>query len=230
MAEAAGVSLATASRSLTGSVGVSEEVAAHVRVVAARLGYVANLHARTLAGGRTSVAGLIVYEIGDPYFAEIASGVIRVAGEHGWSVQISHTEREPIAEAQQIRIMRAHRVGAIVIAGSGYVDRAMEHESGLELSAFQESGGRVVVVGRHHLQSDAVLPDNEAAGESIAQHLLDLGHRRLAVAAAPPTSRRSSTGSRASARPWHGTGSTRARCPWRTHPSRGRAAVTRHAG
>ena len=185
VAEQAGVSLATASRSLSGSVGVSEEVAAHVRTVAEQLGYIANLHARTLAGGKTSVAGLIVYEIGDPYFAEIASGVVHVAGQNGWSVQISHTEREPVAEAAQIRLLRAHRVGAIVIAGSGYVDPAMEEESGREVAAFEESGGRVVVVGRHHLRCDAVLPDNEAAGESIARHLLELGHRRLAVAAGP---------------------------------------------
>ncbi|WP_265522159.1 LacI family DNA-binding transcriptional regulator [Oerskovia flava] len=185
VAESAGVSLATASRSLSGSVGVSEEVAAHVREVAAQLGYVANLHARTLAGGRTSVAGLIVYEIGDPYFAEIASGVVRVAGEHGWSVQISHTERDPAAEVAQIRLLRAHRVGAIVVAGSGYVEPSMEEEAGRELAAFQESGGRVVVVGRHHLRCDAVLTDNEAAGESLTRHLLELGHRRLAVAAGP---------------------------------------------
>ncbi|MCB7137938.1 LacI family DNA-binding transcriptional regulator [Cellulosimicrobium marinum] len=185
VAERAGVSLATASRSLSGSVGVSDEVAAHVRSVAEQLGYMPNLHARTLAGGRTSVAGLVVYEIGDPYFAEIASGVVHVAAQNGWSVQISHTEREPVAEAAQIRLLRAHRVGAIVIAGSGYVDAAMEEESGREVAAFEESGGRVVVVGRHHLRCDAVLPDNEAAGESVAQHLLELGHRRLAVAAGP---------------------------------------------
>ncbi|MBD5787824.1 LacI family DNA-binding transcriptional regulator [Cellulosimicrobium terreum] len=185
VAARAGVSLATASRSLSGSVGVSDEVAAHVRGVAEQLGYIANLHARTLAGGKTSVAGLIVYEIDDPYFAEIASGVVRVAGENGWSVQIGHTEREPSAEAAQVRLMRAHRVGAIVVAGSGYVDPEMEQESGRELAEFERSGGRVVAVGRHHVRCDAVLPDNEAAGETIAEHLLDLGHRRLAVAAGP---------------------------------------------
>ncbi|MFC8923458.1 LacI family DNA-binding transcriptional regulator [Cellulosimicrobium sp. NPDC057127] len=185
VAERAGVSLATASRSLAGREGVSEQVAAQVRQVAAEMGYVANPHARTLAGGTASVAGLVVYEIGDPYFSEIASGVVRVAAQHGWSVQLSHTEREPSAEVAQIRLMRAHRVGAILMAGSGYVDPAMEADAARELAAFQESGGRVVVVGRHHLGSDAVLPDNGPAGESVAEHLLGLGHRRLAVAAGP---------------------------------------------
>jgi LacI family transcriptional regulator len=60
VAERAGVSLATASRSLTGRDGVSEEVASRVRQVAAELGYVANPYARTLAGGASSSVGLVV--------------------------------------------------------------------------------------------------------------------------------------------------------------------------
>lgn len=185
VAERAGVSLATASRALSGSDGVSEVLAEHVREVATEMGYIANPHARTLAGGTTSVAGLLVYEIGDPYFSEIASGVVRVATEHGWSVQISHTEREPSAEVTQIRLMRAHRVGVILVAGSGYVEPAMEADAARELEAFQEAGGRVVVIGRHHLPSDAVLPDSEAAAASLTDHVLGLGHRRLAIAAGP---------------------------------------------
>jgi LacI family transcriptional regulator len=185
VAERAGVSLATASRSLRGRDGVSEEVAAQVRTVAAELGYIANPHASTLAGGVTRVAGLLVYEIGDPYFSEIASGAVRVAAENGWSVQLSHTAREARAELAQIRLMRAHRVGAIVMAGSGYVDAEEEEAANRELRDYQESGGRVAVIGRHHLRCDAVLPDNTAAGRSIAGHLLGLGHRRIAVAAGP---------------------------------------------
>jgi LacI family transcriptional regulator len=185
VAERAGVSLATASRSLSGSDGVSQAVAAHVRAVAQQMGYVANLHARTLAGGTTSVAGLLVYEVGDPYFAEIANGVVGVAAKHGWSVQVGHTERRSSAEAVQIRLMRAQRVGVIVMAGSGYVDPAMEAETAHELRAYEEGGGRVVVIGRHHVPADAVLPDNTGGGRAVAEHVLALGHRHLAVAAGP---------------------------------------------
>jgi LacI family transcriptional regulator len=185
VAHAAGVSLATASRALSGSDGVSAEVADHVRGVAQELGYVANLQARTLAGGTAQVAGMLVYEINDPFFAEIAGGAMRVAGEHGWSVQIVSTAREPDAEVAQIRLLRAHRVGAILVTGSGYVDPAMEAEADRELTAFQDAGGRVVAVGRHHLACDTVLPDNVGAGRAVTEHLLGLGHRRIAVAAGP---------------------------------------------
>jgi len=185
VAERAGVSLATASRSISGSSGVSTAVAAKVRAVADQLGYVANPHARSLAGGTTSIAGLLVYEVDDPYFAEIAGGVVRVAGAHGWRVQIGRTEREGGDEAAQLRLMRTQQLGAIIIAGSGYVDPAMEAETARELRLFEAAGGRVAVIGRHHVRADAVLPDNVGGGESIASHVLGLGHRRIAVAAGP---------------------------------------------
>jgi LacI family transcriptional regulator len=185
VAERAGVSLATASRALAGREGVSEQVAAHVRQVSRELGYVANLHARTLAGGSTSSVGLIVHEIDDPYFSEIASGVLQVADEQDLMVQICHSGRDPEKELRQIRHLIAQRVGVIIIAGSGYVDPRLQADAKAELTAFQDSGGRVAVIGRHFLGVDAVLPDNEPAGRAIAAHVLSLGHRRIAVVAGP---------------------------------------------
>lgn len=186
VAERAGVSLATASRSLSGSAGVSLKLAEHVRGVAGSMGYVANMHARTLAGGGESSIGLIVSEIGDPYFAEIASGVIGVASENQRMVQISHAS-DPATVLAQIRLLRAYRVGAIVLAGSGHIDPAVDAAADAELRSFQASGGRVAVVGRHYIAADAVLPDNIAAGRSIARHLLELGHDRVALIAGPAT-------------------------------------------
>jgi LacI family transcriptional regulator len=185
VAQRAGVSLATASRALAGRDGVSEQVANHVRQVSRELGYVANPHARTLAGGSTSTVGLIVHQIDDPYFSEIASGVLRVAGEQDLIVQICHSGRDPEQELKQIRHLIAQRVGVIVVAGSGYTEPRLESAAKAELSAFQEAGGRVTVIGRHFVRADAVLPDNEQGGRAIAEHVLSLGHRRIAVAAGP---------------------------------------------
>lgn len=182
VAEASGVSIATASRSLSGSPGVSEQVAQRVRDTARAMGYVVNLHARSLAGGSTRSVGLVVHEIGDPYFSEIASGVLGVGAREGLTVQICHTGRDPERELAQLRTLVANRVGAIVIAGSGLVDPGLQAPAKAELKAFQAAGGRVAVIGRHHLGVDAVLPDNVEGARTIAQHLLDLGHRRVAVA------------------------------------------------
>lgn len=182
VAEAAGVSIATASRSLSGAPGVSETVAERVREVARELGYVANLHARSLAAGTSRSVGLVVHEIGDPYFSEIASGVLRVGAREGLTVQICHTGRDPDRELDQIRMLVANRVGAIIIAGSGFVDPAMQAAARRDLQAFRENGGRVAVIGRHNLGVDAVLPENTKGGRAIADHLLGLGHRRIAIA------------------------------------------------
>ena len=185
VAAAAGVSLAAASRALSGSPGVSERVAAHVRAVAADIGYIPNAHARALAGGAPEVVGLIVHDVGDPYFAEIARGVLRATERRGLMALICQTQRDPAAELDRIRSLRANRVGAIVLAGSGYSDATLVKTTVRELASFTSAGGRIAVIGRHHLPVDAVLPDNRAAGVTLMNHLLDLGHRKIGLVSGP---------------------------------------------
>lgn len=185
VAEAAGVSLASASRAITGGSGISPKVAAHVRRVAQDLGYEPNMHARGLAGGLVPTIGLVVHEIGDPYFADIASGVIRSASVETRSVQIAQAERTPASEVEQVRSLLRQRIGSIIIAGSGYADSALERPMAQALTDFTLAGGRAAVIGRHHLPVDAVLPDNHGAGVSVGRHLAELGHRRIGVVAGP---------------------------------------------
>ena len=75
-----------------------------------------------------------MHEIGDPYFSEIASGVLRVAAAQGLTVQICHTGRDPEPELEQIRTLVANRVGAIIVAGSGFVDPARQAAAKAELA------------------------------------------------------------------------------------------------
>lgn len=187
VAEAAGVSIATASRALSGTAGVSARVAEHVRDVAEGLGYVPNAHARALAGGAAPIVGLIVHDVADPYFAELSRGVLRVASDHGLMVLIHQSERSPSIEAARIRSLRANRVGSIVLTGSGYTEAAAERDGAAELLAFRDAGGRVALVGRHHVPLDTVLPDNRAGGATAVGHLVGRGHRIVAVVAGPPT-------------------------------------------
>ena len=182
VAETAGVSIATASRALAGTNGVSAAMAERVLQIAAELGYVANAHARSLASGASSSVGLIVHEIGDPYFTEIASGVLGLAGERSLAVQICHSGRDPRVELAQIRALVANRTGSIIVAGSGHTDPAVESDARAELGRYQADGGRVAVIGRHNVTADAVLPDNQAGGRTVAEHLVSLGHKRIAIA------------------------------------------------
>jgi LacI family transcriptional regulator, galactose operon repressor len=183
VAAAAGVSLATASRAINGQAGVGAALAEKVREVAHDLGYVANVHARQLAGGTTSVIGLIVHEIDDPFFTEIAGGIVRSALAENLMVQVSHSGRDPEQELREITTLVVQDVDGIIIAGSGYVDPAKEARAKHVLQAYQQRGGRVAVIGRHHLGVDAVLPDNVAMGALAGEHLVQLGHRDVLVAA-----------------------------------------------
>jgi LacI family transcriptional regulator len=126
-----------------------------------------------------------VHEIDDPYFTEIAGGVIRSALAENLMVQVSHSGRDPQQELGRINNLVVQNVVAIVIAGSGYVDAGQESRARAVLQAYQQRGGRVAVIGRHHLGVDAILPDNVAAGAAAAQHLAELGHREILVAAGP---------------------------------------------
>lgn len=185
VAAAAGVSIATASRSLRGLGGVSDTVAEKVRGIAEELGYVTNSYARTLAGGSTTIVGLILNQIDDPYFTEIAAGVVRAAEETDLTVQIGHSTRDPQLELKQIRSLVAQRARAIIIAGSGYADPQREHQAKELLARYEAAGGRAAVIGRHFLGVDAVLPDNKGAAALVARHLVGLGHREVIVISGP---------------------------------------------
>jgi LacI family transcriptional regulator len=188
VARRAGVSLSTASRVLGGS---RDRVTPHLRervlAAAAELNYVPNAPARALARATTPTLGLVVHDISDPYFAEIARGVLRVADEARLMVMIGNSYRDPEREVDYIHALRAQRVQAMVLAGSGYRDAGAEREAAVELRAFEQTGGRAAVVGRHRLPVDAILPDNAGGGRAMGRFLTDLGHVRIGVVAGPPS-------------------------------------------
>jgi LacI family transcriptional regulator len=185
VAEKAGVSLTTASFAMSGRPGVSEAVAERVRAIAAELGYVPNMQARSLASGASSTLGLVVHDIADPYFAELASAVVESAAALSLTVQICQSSRDPEQEITQVRALVATRVRALIMAGSGRIGTRDARATYGELDRFQSTGGRVVMIGRHRTPLDAVIPDNTAGALQIGRHLRELGHTRIGIVAGP---------------------------------------------
>src|SRR3954464_12224017 len=174
VARHAGVSTATASRIINGSPKpVAETLRERVLAAVAELQYVPNAHAQMLARSHRSAVGVIVHDVSDPYFAEITRGLQRVATADGRLVIICNSFREPDRELEYIELLHAHQVAAIVIAGSGYLDAATAARLDDRLRAFEATGGRIAVIGRHEHTGDAVMPDNEAGGFLAASHLFD---------------------------------------------------------
>ncbi|WP_329392171.1 LacI family DNA-binding transcriptional regulator [Streptomyces sp. NBC_01716] len=187
VARRAGVSLATASRALNGTTRVRDELRERVRAAADLLGYIPNAHAQALASSSSNTVGLICHDVGDPYFAAIADGVMRAAAEQDVLVMLASTFREPAREIEYVSILRAQRARAILLIGSGFQDRTWERALGAELDPYIRAGGRVAVVSRHRsVRADAVLPENRAGAAKLARALLALGHRRFAVLSGPP--------------------------------------------
>jgi LacI family transcriptional regulator len=186
VAKQAGVSLATASRVLNGSTRqVSEELSDRVLRTAEQLGYVPNASAQALARNSSSLVGLVVHDITDPYFSCIAAGVTRVAEEAGLVVVLGTTGRRPEREVELLSTLRAHRARAVVLAGSRTTDRASQSRLAAEIDAFTEQGGRVACVSQAKLGTDTVVPGNRAGGRALARSLAELGHKKFAVLGGP---------------------------------------------
>ncbi|MEV4683701.1 LacI family DNA-binding transcriptional regulator [Streptomyces kurssanovii] len=188
VARRAGVSLATASRALNGTTRVREDLRSRVRAAADQLGYIPNAHAQALASASSNTVGLICHDVGDPYFAAIAAGVMRAAAAKDLLVMLASTFREPAREIAYVSTLRAQRARAILLIGSGFQDRSWERALAAELDPYVRAGGRVAVVSRHRsLRADAVLPENHGGAAALARALLDLGHREFAVLSGPPS-------------------------------------------
>ena len=145
VARAAGVSKATASRVLGGSADrVSDELRERVLRAAADLDYVPNPHAQALARAVSPLVALIVHDIADPYFSEIARGVFHAAAESDRLVMICNTFRDPDRELAYLRTLRAQRVQAVLVAGtarSGFGARLGGRRRARPLPGRRRSGG-----------------------------------------------------------------------------------------
>lgn len=122
VAEHAGVSLATASRALNGSVRqVGPDLKAKVIESANALGYSVNAHAQAVAKGASGTVALVVGDISDPYFSSIAAGVVRESRSHGLAVTLNGLETSPVGDSGDreralIASLQAQRPRAVIVA------------------------------------------------------------------------------------------------------------------
>ena len=205
VADRAGVSLTTASRVVNeGARKVGPTMAERVTRAVAELGYQANLPARAVASGYTSMLGVTVRDVDDPYFSSIAAGLIEAAGAQQFLVCMSRTPGEP-AEREYVSLMRAQRARAVVLVGSRSENIAARAALQAEVDAFVAAGGRVACVGQDLLGVDTIMPDNVGGAEALAHALVALGHRSFAVLAGPRdllTARDRVAGFRAGLKTW----------------------------
>jgi LacI family transcriptional regulator len=181
VARIAGVHPGTVSRALNPETEalVRDETVRRVRRVATELGYRPNPHARGLKTSRSYTVGVIVPDIQNPLFPPIIRGLDDRLGEAGYTALIANTDNDAARERVDFEAMRARQVDGIVTATA----RA-DHELLHEVAA---SGTPVVLVNRR--VQDGSLPsataDDRAGARLAVEHLVELGHTRIAHLAGP---------------------------------------------
>lgn len=193
VAARAGVSVATVSRSLAAQRTVREETRARVLAAAAELGYEPNRAARGLITGRTGNVGVIVPDLGNPYFHAVLKGAQARAREADYSVFVADGQEDAVEEEALIRAMRK-QVDGIVLCSSRLAPSTL---------ARLEPTPTLVLLNRRVPGRPSVVIDSAGGMRRAMRHLAELGHVRCAFVAGPPRSwsnRERQRGLRAAAR------------------------------
>jgi LacI family transcriptional regulator len=178
VARRAGVSKSTVSNVIRGAVPVAPETRQRVERAIAAVGYHPNAIARALKARTSAALGLVVPDLTNQFFAELAVSVERAAHALGYAVLTAHTECEPGAEAEAGRALIERRVDGVIIAGislgSALPQQLLDRDLPVVLASLGELEDSRFGIIDH---------DDAAAMEAVVAHLCDLGHRRLAFVA-----------------------------------------------
>ena len=177
VAEVAGVSLKTVSRVINDEPGVAAATADRVVAAIQQLGFQRNDLARSLRQGVTSsTLGLLIEDVGNPFYSAIAQAVETAARERGYMLITASCEEDPARERDLVEALLRRRVDALLI-----VPASRDH------AYLGRDGTPVVFLDRppSGIDADCVLLDNLGGARAATEHLLARGHERIAVVADP---------------------------------------------
>jgi LacI family transcriptional regulator len=179
VAEIAGVSYATVSHVINNTRVVSPETRQRVVDAMAELNYRPNALARSLRQGKTNTLGLVLPDSANPFFAEISRSIEDEAFNKGYSVFLCNTELDTQRELFYVDVLSKKQVDGIIFVAAG------DQTDSLDFLA--REGMPVVMIDRNipNVEVDAVLPDHQLGGFLATQHLIQLGHTRIACIAGP---------------------------------------------
>lgn len=177
IAREAGVSIATVSKVINQTGRISDKTRKHVQDVMKRIDYQPSVVASALTKKRTYSLGLLIPDIANPFFAELARSIEDQAHELGYSLVICSTDNDLTREERYVNVLRQKSADGIIIATGARNDAMMKQLMKYKLP--------VAVIAREMplLAVDTVLVDDYLGGYLAASHLTGLGHRNIAVIA-----------------------------------------------
>ncbi|WP_045196794.1 LacI family DNA-binding transcriptional regulator [Rhodococcus sp. B7740] len=175
VARLAGVSVSTVSHVLNGTRNVNAATRERVDAAIAEIGYRRNVVARSLAAGRTHTVGLSIAALTNPYFGSLVHAVEQRLSEAGYVLILGDSHDEPRSERRVTDSLLDRQVDGMILAPA----------AGSEFSTIPEivrSGTPLVLIDRMlDVSCDQVGPENDASAHELTTHLLDAGHRRIAI-------------------------------------------------
>lgn len=181
VARRAGVSSVTVSRVLNGANNVNAGTRARVEQAIKDLGYLPNLAARSLRSRQTSTIALIVPDITNAFWTTVARGVEDAAQAEGYSVLLGNSDESLTKQTGYMNAVLQQRVDGVIIAPYDSDPRNLRPFSALKTP--------VVILDRRvdGWKGDTVRSDSVSGAFALTQHLLSLGHRKIAIISGPPT-------------------------------------------
>ena len=181
VAARAGVALGTASRVLTGSSQTSPDSRARVLAAAAELNYIAHGPARSLRRARTDVIGLLVSDIRNPFFSELAHAAEQEAGRLGFTVLLANANEDQAKVDEYLRIFASQRIDGLLLSPQGGLSP--------QLTALRATGLPLVLMNRtvDGLDAPMIGSDNAGGVASVLDWLQKNGHREVAFVGGPST-------------------------------------------
>lgn len=176
VAKRANVSISTVSRVLTGNAPVSPELRQRVINAVDELGYRPNALARGLRMRRTAVIGLLIPDISNPFFGQLARIVEEAANRRGYAILLCNSQNSRKRELQYLDLLRSQQVDGVLVVTSGTV--------GDELAQFfKMTGAAVLALDRRIPGFDGpwIGVDPYPGVSEAVQHLLELGHAKIGI-------------------------------------------------
>lgn len=178
VAEAAGVSKSTVSNVVRGAEQVADGTRERVLAAIERLNYKPNAIARHFVQQRTTILGVLVGDLSNPYYAQMAQVVERAAFGFGYATMFCTIEGAQEIAVAGIDALLEHRVAGIVFLA--FIARTPQLGDALE-----RAGAPIVFLGLSEQRGDSVGPRDTQGGRIATEHLLGLGHRRIAYVRTP---------------------------------------------
>lgn len=184
VARYAGVSPATVSRVLSGRYAVPDATRAKVQKAVRALDYVANVHARVLAGASSRTVAVLISDVTSPFYARIVEGIEHQAVAEGRTCIVCTTQNNPDRERETLALLREQHAEVVVLVGGVTTDlREYRRRIARFAAELDATGSRLVLVARPSAGPDvpATVVEYDAVGGALAitSHLLSMGHRRV---------------------------------------------------